>query len=592
MINSSTHNIWRMLLFSAFLLIYPLNVAAASEQSPDTEQKWEAAPGDGRPDWGKVDWDGWERVEDLLNNIREVSGIPAIAAAIVKDGSIIDFATVGVRQFGTLKKVGIDDRFHIGSVTKSMTATLIGKLVEEGFINWGTTVESVLPDIPMRKEYRTVTVAQLLHHQGGIQSYSSDESYRKLARQRYSGTPTEQRAAFLAAVLQLEPAGIPGEITLYANAGYALTGHMAERLTGKSWEELIEQYIFEPLGMTNSGFGHPGTASVPNQPRGHGIAGTEFVPLFDDEHPSMDIIAPAGNVHCSVRDLAQYAISHINGLNGQDGYLLSETIKRLHTLPSSVGVQKYASGWIIQSNPNGETIHRHGGTTGSFYAELKLYPERNAGVVIIMNVGQTAGELVVNKVGRSLMSRYSPEEQSAIANLQTGQGQLQFKMGNPNIGNFTFKKQGNIDKTEALELTYDETATPENDARTWSVLKSLAEAFNNEDKQAFLNLFSEQKRSQQEGIFKFMARQILPTRGGVQSFHDISRAIKIPDTKFPLQTVTFHLENGYPGYFGISLDDEGKIDHFSLFVKPDLCPNGPDTQCDLVARTLGKDFGP
>jgi len=532
-----------------------------------------------------------ERVEDLLNNIREVSGIPAIAAAIVKDGNIVEFATVGVREFGTQKKVGIDDRFHIGSVTKSMTATVIGKLVEDGVITWATTVESVLPDIPMRKEYRNVTVAQLLHHQGGIQSYSSDESYRKLARQRHSGTPTEQRSAFLAAVLQLEPAGVPGEITLYANAGYVLAGHIAERLTGKSWEEHIKQHIFEPLGMTNSGFGHPGTASVPNQPLGHGLAGTEFVPLTDDQHPRMTKIAPAGNVHCSVEDLAKYAISHLNGLNGQDSHLRSETIKRLHALPSMVGVQKYASGWIIESNPNGEISHRHAGTTGSFYAELKLFPDRNAGVVILMNVGRAVGELVVNKVGRSLMSRYSPEEQSPTANFQTKPGQFQFKASNLNIGNFAFKGQGNIDKSEALELTYDETATPEDDAQTWKVLKSLAETINDEDKQAFLSLFSKRKRSQQEGIFKFMAGQILPMRGGFQSFHDISKAIKIPDTKFPLRTVTFHLENGYPGYIGISLNDEGKIDHFSLFVRSDLCPNGPDTQCDLVARTLGKDFG-
>lgn len=585
-----TYNNWRPLLFSALLLIYPLNVVSTGEPSQDTEQKWEAEPAKGLPDWDKVDWDGWERVEDLLNNIREVSGIPAIAAAIVKDGSIVEFVTVGVREIGTQRAVGPDDRFHIGSVTKSMTATVIGKLVEDGVITWATTVESVLPDIPMRKEYRKVTVAQLLHHQGGIQSYSSDESYRKLATKRYSGTPTEQRGEFLADVLQLEQAGVPGTSTLYANAGYALVGYMAERLTGKSWAELIELHVFAPLGMTHSGFGHPGTASVPNQPRGHGIAGTEFVPLTDDQHPSMTKIAPAGNVHCSVRDLAKYAISHLNGLNGQDGYLRSETIKRLHTLPSMVGVQKYASGWAIESNPNGEIIHRHAGTTGSFYAELKLFPERHAGVVILMNVGSTVGELVVNKVGRSLMSRYSPEEQSATANLQTKPGQFQFKIENPSIGNFAFKGQGNIDKTEALEVTYDETAIPEDDARTWSVLKSLAETINDEDKQAFLSLFSKSKRSQQEGLFKFMAHQILPTRGGVQSFHEISRAIKIPDSKFPLRAVTFHLENGSPGYIGISLDDEGKIDHFSFFVKSDLCPNGPDTQCDLVAKTLGKDF--
>ena len=80
---------------------------------------------------------------------------------------------------------------------------------------------------------------------------------------------------------------------------------MAERVTGKSWEDLIKSHVFVPLGMKTAGFGHPGTASNPDQPRGHGMAETSFVPLSDDQHPPMDIIAPAGNVHSSIRDLAK-----------------------------------------------------------------------------------------------------------------------------------------------------------------------------------------------------------------------------------------------------------------------------------------------
>jgi len=233
---------------------------------------WGGVAASDRPDWGQVDWDEWRSVEDLLNNIREVSGIPAIAAVIVKDGSIIDFATVGVREFGTSAKVGPDDRFHLGSVTKSMTATVIGKLVETGALTWGTTVASVLPEMAMRKAYRDVTMEQLLHHQGGIPSYTTSESYRHVWSKRYAGTPTEQRGAFLAGILELEPVGSPGQVTLYSNAGYALAGYMAERVTGQSWEDLIKTHIFAPLEMGTAGFGHPGTASIPDQPRGHGTA--------------------------------------------------------------------------------------------------------------------------------------------------------------------------------------------------------------------------------------------------------------------------------------------------------------------------------
>lgn len=593
-----THHPWKSAACTALLFLQSWSGTAASGPSGNAGSSGSAKTAvterqtmgtAGRPDWGRVDWDEWESVEDLLNDIREVSGIPAIAAVIVRDGNIIDFATVGVREFGTSETVGSDDRFHLGSVTKSMTATVIGKLVETGVLTWGTTVASVLPDIAMRKEYRDVTIEQLLHHQGGIASYTTSRSYRDISMKHYSGTPTEQRGAFLARILELEPTGIPGQVTLYSNAGYALAGYMAERVTGKSWEDLIERHIFAPLEMTTAGFGHPGTASIPDQPRGHGTAETGFVPLSDDQHPPMDIIAPAGNVHSSIRDLARYAMSHLAGLNGDDAYLRSETIQRLHTLPRQVGEMNYAAGWMVGTDQNGKTVHYHGGTTGSFYAELKLFPERRTAVAVLMNVGQTTGELVANKVGRSLMARYGPRAQPVAVAKQSKTGAPQFRVERPRGAGAASGMNWKTDEADGPKITLGDTPSAQDDARAWQVVKSLADAINNEDWKAFLGLFAKPDQST-ESMFRFMAAQVLPTRGGIRSFHELSPPLIMSDSKFPVRAVTFHLENGYPGYFGIALDADGKIDHFSLFVKPDLCPNGPDTQCDKIVKTLGEDF--
>ena len=583
-----------ILLWNGAIAGGPSQSAGSSNAGQETGSTQTAETAEVRtvPDLGGVDWVGWETVEELLNDVRKATGIPAIAAAVVRDGNIVDSATVGVRKFGTQQIVGSDDRFHLGSITKSMTATVVGKLVEQGDLTWSTTVESVLPDMPMRREYRSVTVLQLLHHRGGLPAYQTATPEERARIRRLSGTPTEKRAAFLADVLQEEPVGRPGETMQYSNAGYALAGHIAERVTGKSWEDLMRQHIFSPLSMTSAGFGFPGTSAVPDQPSGHGRAPNTFVPISDGDHPRMEIIAPAGNVHCSVRDLGRYAIFHLKGLNGEDGYLRSETVKRLHTLPPRVGEMQYACGWMIQTKPSGETVHHHGGTTGLFYAELELYPQRRAGVAILMNVGRTIGELVANKVGRSLMARYAPNAGTIAASSPTRQGQFQFTTTNPESGWAAFSGQWKSGNADSVKITMGEKASPEDDARTWSVVKSLAEAINNEDRKAFLSLFREERIRSQKSVFNFMAKQVLPGRGGIQSFHKLSPPIKIPESKFPIRSVTFHLENGFPGYFGISLDEQGKIDHFSLFVKSDLCPNGPDTQCDKIAKTLAKDFAP
>src|SRR5271156_2459078 len=91
-------------------------------------------------------------------------GLPALAAAVVKDGKIVGAGAVGVRRAGTEISVTIDDRFHLGSDTKAMTALLVGILVDEGKLRWDTTVGEVFSELvqDMDKRLRGVTVVQLL----------------------------------------------------------------------------------------------------------------------------------------------------------------------------------------------------------------------------------------------------------------------------------------------------------------------------------------------------------------------------------------------------------------------------------------------
>ncbi len=109
-------------------------------------------------------------MSQILEDIRKKHDLPALAAVVVKDGRICDRAAVGVRKWGDPTPVTTNDVFHIGSCTKSMTATLTGMLIEEGKLNWDTTIGDVFPELKgsMDKQYEKVTVEQLLTHRGGV----------------------------------------------------------------------------------------------------------------------------------------------------------------------------------------------------------------------------------------------------------------------------------------------------------------------------------------------------------------------------------------------------------------------------------------
>jgi CubicO group peptidase (beta-lactamase class C family) len=365
----------------------------------------------GSPPEGTVDRvEEWKDLADLLGQIRQRTGVPAIAAAIVKKGAITDIAVVGERWVDSGQTVERNDRFHLGSVTKSMTATMIAALVQKELLSWDFTVGEVLGDMEMRDEYRVVTLEQLLQHRGGFPAYAmiDDDEERRL--NSLPGTPRRQREAFVAQVLMEKPEATPGSEMHYSNAGYAIAAVMAERVGSRSWEELIEIHLFEITPMKTGGFGWPATPKNPNQPRGHFEENDAFRPQKFGEYELGSYIAPAGGVHCSIEDLARYAIIHLRGLAGRDKDLHAEIIVRLHTAPATPeGAMRYAAGWAIVDSPEVGEVHTHSGSAGTFFATIELYPEYDTAVVLVTNVGVQAGTAISEEI-TTLVKRRTKEE--------------------------------------------------------------------------------------------------------------------------------------------------------------------------------------
>lgn len=335
-----------------------------------------------------------------LEAIRKQHDLPALAVVVVKDGKICDRAAVGVRKRGEPTPVTTNDVWHIGSCTKSMSATLAAMLIEEGKLRWDSTIVELLPGLKGKidQQYEGVTLEQLLTHRGGVAGSPPAAAWRQAWKER--GTPTEQRREFIEAVLREPPKVAPGTKTIYSNQGYAVAGVMMETVTGKAWEDLITERLFTPLKMTTAGFGPPGAKGKTDQPWGHTGKGKTATPSQTDNPPA---IAPGGRVHCSLDDLARYTIAHLQG-ERVGGLLKPETYRKLHTPPEG---SDYACGWVVTRREwAGGRALTHNGSNTMWYVVIWFAPDKDFAVIAATNLGGTAAEKGCDDVAAAMIQSW------------------------------------------------------------------------------------------------------------------------------------------------------------------------------------------
>lgn len=314
----------------------------------------------------------------LLQPILEKhSQLPGMVGAILVGNRITAIGAVGVRRVGSPERFTSGDLVHLGSDTKAMTATLIGKLFESKQLRMEDTMTDVFPEMrsTMNAQMAGATVGQLLEHTAGV---PRNVDWRAFDRTRRS--LPEQRRMVVQEALSMVPANAPGTHYEYSNVGFVILGAMLEEKTGKSWEDLIQAQLFNPLGMATAGFGAPGTPGYVDQPWGHRIKDGVVEPLQTDNPPLMD---PAGRVHCTITDWAKFVSIYIDP--DHQKILLPETIRTL-TTPGKVGV--YAGGWInAKRSWGGGRVLNHAGSNLMWYCVVWAAPNRHFAVLCATNIG-------------------------------------------------------------------------------------------------------------------------------------------------------------------------------------------------------------
>ncbi len=348
----------------------------------------------------------------LLEPLREEHGVPALAAAVVRDSELIAVGAVGFDRFDGDTPATVDERWHIGSNTKAMTATMIARLVQRGVLSWDDTVGAALADLEPDSAWSAVTLEQLLTHTSGLPANPGKLWMVRLVFS--SQEPTQARRTMLEAVLAEPPVHEPGTTYLYSNLGFATAAAMAEAATGASYAELMQQEVFEPLGVLDYGFGPP----PPPSPLGHvgkpgNLTPVESVPVADNPRA----LEPAGTLHFTLASWARFVGAHVDGARGErSDYLPDALWAELHR----PRLEDYAMGWgSVTPEWLGEPALTHSGSNSMWYARVVAVPGWDAAFLAATNCGGDACKAAVKASIETLADAWKdqlvPPESSAAA---------------------------------------------------------------------------------------------------------------------------------------------------------------------------------
>ena len=349
-----------------------------------------------------MDADFQSRLAARVARLQGDTGLTGVVAAVMTDGDLAGAAASGERRRGAGIPVTVDDRWHVGSITKSMTATLLAVLEDDRLLSAEDTVAALLPDVDVSEGWGGCTLHHLLTHTAG-----APENFPSKVQSVWPETPGELVAArrrFVADVLAKEPESHRGERFAYSNVGYTIAGHIAETVAGKAYESLLRERVFAPLGLTSAGFGAP-QGDAPNQePIGHRVLLRWFRLRADPFRMRADnspVTSPAGAVHMTIGDLARFGAAHLEGESAASPALLPRAAwERLHT-PC---LDDYARGWVrVERDWAGGPVLWHNGSNTLWYALLMLLPATNTVLAFATNDGAiTAAETAFVELAREL----------------------------------------------------------------------------------------------------------------------------------------------------------------------------------------------
>lgn len=313
--------------------------------------------------------------------------VPGMAIAVIRDGKLLLARGYGVRELGKKEAVDENSVFSIASCTKSFTAAMVGKLVDQGKLAWEDPLARFIPQLNRPDGDPAPTLRHALQHRTGFPA--ANMLWRS---GEFDSGEILRRTAFL------KPVAGPGEKILYSNVMYLVAAKAAESACGKSWSDFVDQELFAPLGMQSSTTGSSRLKALGNVAAPHATVDgrVRVIPRYCPES-----VAPAGAIHSTAADMARWLVLHLNrGKNGERVLLSAARIDEMHApaiSPSEPRAEKavpkapisqYGMGWFTNEF-GGKRVVEHSGTQNGLVSWMSIMPAERLGVVILSNHHQT-----------------------------------------------------------------------------------------------------------------------------------------------------------------------------------------------------------
>jgi CubicO group peptidase (beta-lactamase class C family) len=337
---------------------------------------------------------GWDRgLDSAIDSIRAQWKVPGMAVAVVAKGKVIHVAGYGYRDVTNRLPVTPDTKFAIASISKSFTVTTLATLVKQGKIEWDGRVRSYLPDFQMYDPVVTerMTIRDLVTHRSGLARhdlmwgigvFSREQLYQRL---RYLQPNQDFRTTWQ-----------------YQNLMFTTAGYLAGKVSGTTWEDLVQRTVLTPLRMTNSGTAIEALQTSPNVALPYAL--TDADTLMPVPWRSTDAIAPTGGLHSTADDMTRYLLMHLQGGRFEGQEIIAAPDSRAMQspqmvmqqpmtvvagqFPAELGDEAYGMGFLVTRYRGHKLVH-HPGNWDGYSLELSFLPQDSVGVVVLTNMYST-----------------------------------------------------------------------------------------------------------------------------------------------------------------------------------------------------------
>lgn len=325
-------------------------------------------------------------IEVELNKILSATKAAGFAVAVVEGDKVIYAKGFGYRDYENKIPVDANTLFAIGSASKAFTSAILGQLRKEDKLSFNDSPRKYIPELKFFNDNmnNNIIIKDLMCHRTGLPRHDASWYY----------FPTASKDSLIARLAYQEPFAGVREKWYYNNFMFLAQGVIAERITGKSWEDNIRDRFFKPLGMTRSNVSIEEMKIASNAAIGYELK-KEVISKMD--YYNISGMGPAGSINSSVNDMSNWLITWINkGKFKEQELIPADYIEEAMTTQMGVGgglpdkeipdahFSDYGYGWFLKSYKGHYRVN-HGGNIDGFSADVAFFPSDNIGIVVLAN---------------------------------------------------------------------------------------------------------------------------------------------------------------------------------------------------------------